>query len=982
MGSPITAAGGSSEPSEYAALTMDRQFSGLWTQRSPFRPGNVPWLQQKFYSADTYDSMTDGLNREITSRLTDARRPGSTVYSGSASFPQLRSFYPWKYIQDGAEVIEVQADAVDMVVYGAAPNDQTETMIKSDGYGPTRFLGVNTELFLANGVDLKKVLRGAKVWKPNTTYNIGDFVTVVNTTNVGGPLVIQSLQANPVDFTITGTSVIAVTIPGAVTPVNYLVVDFFIIAPVMPANQTCSFSGLTTNVALNGVTLMWRGISQAVLTVLNLSPSQIAFEYPSGTPIAPTADTGTMVALTATPGVSGPTEPNPWPHSFGALTADGTLQWTCFGESLQEWGVTAPKVTGSALNPSYTGPMTLTPGPTAQYWAALAPGVMANYAILDTLGQIQVVTTGGANGATLPTWATMVGNTTTSGTVVYTNFGQIATWYAGFDYGGATSAVPNPCCVLDVNGNIQVVADTAIAGTSGATVPVWATTVGATTTDGAITWTCLGPGNQLWGGVYQYSWSYHCIDGTVSTAFPITLLANGGIGATEAFQFDLSSATDVLPDNQIDQIWIWRTAQGRANLILLDTIPNPRLLGGTTWAYRDVSSDLQLTAQIGAPIALTANPPQAGFTAPVYHLQRVWGIIGNTVYYSAGPDAVTGNGSTQFPPLNFIPYPEQVIKLRPITIANGGILVETTSNIYVILGTGTQGNPFYTTIYVPGVGLANYNAEDVVGSTIYMLTTKGKFISLDPSAGYVEQGFPIGDQLLKVTTGGFNAALFNPATAYVSWHEQSSGDSAIYVSNGLGQWFRFSPVASPETGYVWSPIASILDGASAVQSIETSPGINQLLIGPGGSGGPIRFRDDSKSADWVGAPDTGAYEPYASWDVKGNIVLCSSGEVAEIAHVALKSAAQGARPKVSLLLGEIKATTQTPFDDLEPTSTDPPDLEPSLTYYSDRYVALQNGVCPKCDNFQLKVDYGVQDFPDELLMFAIYGAKHAERRQQ
>jgi hypothetical protein len=50
--------------------------------------------------------------------------------------------------------------------------------------------------------------------------------------------------------------------------------------------------------------------------------------------------------------------------------------------------------------------------------------------------------------------------------------------------------------------------------------------------------------------------------------------------------------------------------------------------------------------------------------------------------------------------------------------------------------------------------------------------------------------------------------------------------------------------------------------------------------------------------------------------------------------------------------------------------------------YSDRYTALQNGIAPKCDNFQLKIDYGSQNSPDELLMFSVYGAKHAERKQQ
>jgi hypothetical protein len=159
-----------------------------------------------------------------------------------------------------------------------------------------------------------------------------------------------------------------------------------------------------------------------------------------------------------------------------------------------------------------------------------------------------------------------------------------------------------------------------------------------------------------------------------------------------------------------------------------------------------------------------------------------------------------------------------------------------------------------------------------------------------------------------------------------------------------------------------------------VQSIETAPGFSQLLIGPPTGGGLILFRDSTTNAD------NGT--PYPSWDVKGNIVLCQSGEVAEIAHIGLKSMPVGARPIVSLLLGEIAATAQTPFEALQITSCDPPDLPPSTTLFSDRYTALQNGICPKCDHFQMKTDYGVQNYPDEQLMFSIYGAKHAERKQQ
>ena len=274
------------------------------------------------------------------------------------------------------------------------------------------------------------------------------------------------------------------------------------------------------------------------------------------------------------------------------------------------------------------------------------------------------------------------------------------------------------------------------------------------------------------------------------------------------------------------------------------------------------------------------------------------------------------------------------------------------------------------------VGLLGYWAEDVVGTTPWVFTSKNKFMALDPGGGYKEYGYPIGDQFLNVTTGMQNTgAIYSAAGTYVSWHEQSSGDTGVYVADGAYGWFRLSPVSAPEDGFVWSPRRIIQGGTSAVQSVEVSPGITNLLIAPASSG-PILKRDAMVSAD-----NGTAFESYMTM---GNIVLCQSGEVAEIAHIALKSTAiNGAtKPVVSILLGETSASAAMPFDVLSITSADPPNLPASTTLWSDRYTALQNGKTPKCDNFQLNIDYGAQAYADELLNFSIYGAKHAERRQQ
>jgi len=397
-----------------------------------------------------------------------------------------------------------------------------------------------------------------------------------------------------------------------------------------------------------------------------------------------------------------------------------------------------------------------------------------------------------------------------------------------------------------------------------------------------------------------------------------------------------------------------------------------------------VSTDLVLgqNATVPAPIDETADPPPLGYLPMCYALQRVWGIVGNTVQWSAGPDAVTGNGLTQFPPLNFIAFLGKPYAIFPITVQDGGQVVFTSSGIWIILGAGTASDPFYARPYFQSVNVTGYNAVTLFNQTFFVMESNKKVSAVavefpfNPATGYTEIGFPVGDQFQKVTTGGFNAALFDPATSFVTWNNQSTSENALYVSDGAGHWFRMSPVAPPESGWLWSPVASIAGGASAVQSIETAPGIRTLLLAPAvGTTGPILQRDTTGAV----FADNGA--AYPAWDVKGSIPLASSGEEAEIAHIALKSAAVGNRPQVSVLLGEIASSQKKPFVLLDRTDNDPPLLDPSLSYFSDRYK-IQGGNAETCDTFLLKVDYGTQNAADELLMFSVYGAKRAERKQQ
>jgi hypothetical protein len=1113
MPGPIEAAGAVKNPSKYGALAMGaRQFTGLWTQRSPYRDAAVQYLISKFYGGSRFDSILDGVNREIGMKMTDVRRPGSVVYNANA-FPAVNSFAEWKWIQDTAEIVRIIADCADGVIYDATAGQKTALFTKSAGAGAAQFLSVDTELFLCDGVDQQKILRSSLAWAAETMFTVGDFIIDSNGN-------IQSFQSQATELTITTLEI--VTAPVGMIMQNFLVVTLAGLTPTIPSNQPIAFSGITAAAFtfLNGTTINYANIAPG--WNLNLSTSQFALmtsvAQTSAATTPGTASTFIQVDDNGNDltGVTGATEPA-WSTGHGELTQDGTVTWMCFGNPVQNWGVKSALVAP-----------TLTPGPTAQYWSAglnLLSLPQYGFAIIDSNQQYQVPFGVGVTGTEQPIWNTTLGGKTMDGTVVWMNVGQLSTWFPDFQFPTTITVI------IDPNGNLQLttnffttqtiwtagVANTTGAGNTtgttqpGAVVPAqsrgssyylqsdavgddgtpgtnatvyysdstvagpdsnlvnafnaflaggppvtlnfsftgvpspvgpenvqvtgvglasppgqprqfyyftfttspsaliffpgsgnpgftanyvgvnddttWNPMLGGTTIDNAYTWINCGQATQLTAGTLQYAQCYHSIDGTVSTASPVSFVLNAMVGAPGMFGVELALTPS--DDPQVDQIFIMRTAGGEPTLVFADEIPN--VGPNATFNYRDVIPDTSTSGQqalvpeIPAPIADQGDPPPVGITAPIFALGRTWVIVGNAVRYSAGPDAVTGNGNTQWPPLNTIPYVARPVRLEPVTVQNGGILVFTTGGVYIILGTGTAANPFYTTVYYASVSITGYNAVSVYNNSVFVMESNFKVSTLaieypfNPQTGYTEIGFPIGDQFEFVTTGGFNAALFDPATAFVSWNIQSSKENAMYVSDGAGHWFRLSAVPQPETGWLWSPIASIEGGASAVQSIETTPGQYSLLMGPpAGTTGPILMRDSTGTV----FADNGA--AYPSFDVKGVNILCSTGQWAEVVHVSAKSAAVGARPIVSVLMNEIAASTRRPFHPLrlDDKSNDPARTPRSISVFSDRYVLKQSGINTLGDCLLTKFDYGTQAVGDELLDWGIYARVHEEREEE
>jgi hypothetical protein len=957
MPGPIPSTGAVSNPTRYGALTMGaRQMTGLDTQRSPFRDAAVPYIQAKYYSASRFDSIWDGYNREISPKLTDKRSPGSDVFNSNI-FPALKSLYSYQSLQNGAETIRIIADGMDGNIYDATPGQKSTLFSKSAGAGPARFLGINTELFFGDGQEEKKWLYPGS-WQASKATDPG---TLIN----------QGAEPGTAYVALGGMNLKIVATSATGTP-NFRVmvyVDPSDLPESFPnlVDAKMSFSGLSFATFLNGQTLLVDAVVSSTQGIFIVEASSGAYDK--------TADTGSATTGNGTTGASAPTF---LPAHF-AVTADAGQQWKSYGSAIQGWGIASP-----------TAAPTLTPLNGARWWMPQA-ALYVHYSLIDPYQNVQlaVVSTTGVytTGMTYPNWATDMFGSTSDGVITWMNMGKILTWMPDF-------VQPEPSVILDSNHNLQFCSNTTGDGTTGGTEPVWATTFGDTTVDNNVTWTCLDPGAQLTTGNVSYGYSWHGIDGTVCTSSSKATILGPIVGSSlDSTQPYLQVTGVQTSDLQADQIWIWRTAQGQPTLILEDQIAIDNIYDSTTiFQYLErgipdtsANGSPALNPFIPAPVAKSAEPPPPGFTGPIYHLQRIWGIDGYNVVYSQGPDAIVGNGNTAFAPLNEIPYTSQPICLIPMTVQGGGILVLTTDGFWIILGTGTATDPFYTTIYFSSVGISGFTAVDVYQNSVFMMESNHKVSTLaieypfNPQTGYAEIGFPIGDQFLEVTTGEINASLYDPATAYVSWCVASSKDTGMYVADGAVGWFRMGIVNPPESGLCWNTRRGIVGGTSAVQSVKTAPGKYQLLIGPAaGTPGPILMRDTTGTV-WS---DNGS--AYPAWDAKGVNLLCSTGEIAEVAHISAKSAAVGKRPVVSVLMGEIAPSSERPYNvlHLKDKSNDPPLQQRSLSYYSDRYVLAQNGVDDSGDCLLTKFDYGTQAEPDELLDWGIFATVKNEREEQ
>ena len=722
-------------------------------------------------------------------------------------------------------------------------------------------------------------------------------------------------------------------------------------------------------------------------------------------PILPTAGNTAGANLTTiylqasqTTGLSGSGYTPPWATTAGLPTQDGNNVWICLGTATWSAGMTA---------------------------VAWAQGQAVFTVVQDsgTPKNLWVCTKGGstATGFTFPTSPNYGDQATDANGVVWTCLGPVGpswvvnqTWYlpvTGWAPPSATQAYASPS-VKDSNGNIQFVTTS---GTSGSTAPTWSAVQNSlnATVDNTAKWTMGGVYSQnsiSWSKGHVYAYSFKARAATdnyvtqsllvqagnpTSLTYPFTIpglttpLGNplgsgsGGI-STSSPAFIISGpntggAVNTVSgvgstDPQVDTIVIYRDADGGGidNMFELVEIPAPPPVNGTAqpWSFQDFLPDVPsnvnniifpgLNNLLPAPIDGANDPPPAGFLPMAYHFGRIWGAVGTNIFFSGGPDVLSGNPNEAYSEDDSFEFLSNVNCL--LHTANG-LFVYTTSDIEVIAGGPTTAS-FYQDIIAAGIGLLSFNALTMHGGEIYFLSSEGQLFVMNASAQLVHVGFPIGDLL----------ATLNPASVYLTYHSAGT-DDALYVGNGSTGWFRLNPHQVPGGSQgpeqIWSPFAQITGGCQLIQSVEVSPGVHKLLVGPTGTNASISERNTTVFTDNGTA--------YSANFTMGSIVVAQPGEIAAIKFIACDFAAAGSQPIVGVLFNEISGT----FTTMTKSVSDPPSVYGATgsptSLFSNRYYIGQNQMIARCRHLQIQVNFGNDTVQNEIHNLTIYGRLFVER---
>lgn len=566
--------------------------------------------------------------------------------------------------------------------------------------------------------------------------------------------------------------------------------------------------------------------------------------------------------------------------------------------------------------------------------------------------------------------------------------------------------LPNTA-ILDPNNNLEYPYRTGISGSVAPSPTAWSTKQWGTTNDtgtSTLVWVNEGPGTVTQAGNFSSSFGYkyavalvNSLDSTYSNISPLSPATTTFLNANYVklpAGYGLPQAS--LIDPQADMVAIFRTTDGGAlPLLIPPTSGNTNNTGQNTFGafpnatlplseylangYEDSNEDGNLDTTATAPFSQN-TPPAAGARNLVQHLGRIFYSIGNVVYWTSGPDDPVGNGFNGSDPSST--YSEVASLVTRLVPFGDDLFVFTVSDVWFIPAQNSGAGGMIIGEAQPvlggkGYGLSSYNALDLNGSLVGMFTTDNTFIVMDIQSGVTIASHPIAN-LVDLSNGEVGTS-WTPSEVYVTWHKNGE-DIAWYLCDGVNGWYRVCQTPSPETGMSWSPFAEIAGGAGCVQSIETAPGVHNLLIGNPTSG-PVLMRglvSESDYTDGGTATQNNGTAYYAYSDI-GSILLVHSGAVAELNHIAFQSTKVGIPARCFILLDEAEPYWTGPFDEIKEYVSEPINLPESSTILMQRFYVSDNpDETALCQHLQVRVDWAKDTVQNELHSYTIYGGFLAE----
>ena len=420
-------------------------------------------------------------------------------------------------------------------------------------------------------------------------------------------------------------------------------------------------------------------------------------------------------------------------------------------------------------------------------------------------------------------------------------------------------------------------------------------------------------------------------------------------------------------------IEIYRTSDGGGTYLFDGAVTNPG--AGLPWTFDDFVTDANLDILLVAPLFHQNDPPPGAPGAtlkPVgtltrYWQGRLWIIVGNYVYFDAGPDCTNGIPEESWPPGNRFQFAGPAFNLVP-TADGGGLLVYLADRVAVISG-GPKTISFYAMDALTNFGITNTNAVFRDGSIIGQFTTQRQYFEL-LGAQKQEIGEHISDYL---------TANFASANTYVTTHRDGL-DVGTFLSNGVDQVLRFgSNVPS------WSVPAFPTFGAGALRSIETSVGVYSLMLAaPQGGAQNYLYARDLKS--WGDGGDYGANNgtAYANCNIViGSITLSPlGGRLFPLQHVVGYFDAAGTLdnggpsiPTIWIMPNEISNTSGIGFIQLPEAIQEPPvgQNQPSKSLLALRYpVNMMNSQLASqfIHHLQVKIEFEPESAPNTIKAIA------------